>query len=101
MTRNVRGLLAVTVISLAVSVGPARAADPPEGATIHTRTLRVSAAPEPRFALQYLFETPYLEQERGNAAFLYQTAVAQMMQTNSGDECVSWKRTPLAMGSPG
>jgi len=93
--------LAVTVISLAVSLGPTRAADPPEGAAIHTRTLRVSAAPEPRFALQYHFETPYLEQEPGNAAFLYQTAVGQMMQTNSGDWAIDrdtlrqWYNDPI------
>jgi len=101
MTRNVRGLLAVTVISLALSVGPAHAADPPETVTIHTVKLQVSAAPEPRFALQYRFETPYLEQEPGDAAVLYQTAVGQMMQTNSGDWAIDrdalrqWYNDPI------
>jgi len=101
MTRNVRGFLALTLISLALSVGPARAADPPEAVTIHTVRLQVSAAPEPRFALQYLFETPYLEQEPGDAAVLYQTAVGQMMQTNTGDWAIDrdslyqWYRDPI------
>ncbi len=58
-------------------------------------------APEPRFALQYRFETSYLDQEAGNAAFLYQTAVGQMMQTNSGDQAIDrdtlsqWYREPI------
>ena len=61
MTRNVRGLLAVTIIALALSTGPARAADPPQDKAITTRTLQISAAPEPRFALQYRLEPSYLD----------------------------------------
>ncbi len=101
MTWNVRGLLAVTIIATALSAGPARAADRPQRKTITTRTLQISAAPEPRFALQYRFETAYLDQEAGNAAFLYQTAVGQMMQTNSGDQAIDrdtlsqWYREPI------
>ena len=96
MTRYVRSLWAVTVISLTLCAGAIHAADPPE-----TIALQVSAAPEPRFALQYLFETPHPEQERGNAALLYQTAVAQMMQTYGGDQAVDgdtlyrWYRAPV------
>lgn len=88
MTRNVRCLLAIAALSLALCGGQARAADPPKTPTMRTIQLQVSPAPEPQFALQYLFETPYLEQERGNAAFLYQTAVGQMMQMNSGDQAI-------------
>jgi len=88
MTRNVCRLAAVVVIALALCGGQARAADPPKTPMIRTIRLEVDPAPEPRFALQYLFETPYVEQEPGNAAFLYQTAVAQMMQTNSGDDAI-------------
>ncbi len=101
MTRNVRGLWALTVIALALSAGLARAADPPQRKKITTRSLQVSAAREPRFALQYRFEPSYLDQEAGNAAFLYQIVVAQMMQTNSGNEALDgdtlnqWYRDPV------
>lgn len=83
MTRNACGLWAVTFISLTFYSGTVHAADPPQ-----TIALQVSAAPEPRFALQYLFETPYEEQQSGNAAFAYQTAVGQMMQANTGDNAI-------------
>jgi hypothetical protein len=101
MARKVRCLLALTVLSLVPYAGQARAADPPEAEPIRTIQLQLHPAPEPRFALQYLFETPYLEQEPGNAAFLYQTAVGQMMQTNSGDWAIDrdtlrqWYRDPV------
>lgn len=75
MTRYIRALCGPTLISLALTGGYAYAADPPKAAEIHTVTLLMSPAPEPRFALQYRFDVPYLELEPGNAAFLYQTAV--------------------------
>ena len=101
MARKVRCLLALTVLSLVPYVGQARAADPPQAETIRTVQLRLRPVPEPRFALQYRFETSYLEQEPGNAAFLYQTAVGQMMQTNSGDWAIDrdtlrqWYKDPI------
>lgn len=88
MTRNVCRLAAVATIAIALFGEQAHAADPPKTPTIRTIQLQVDPAPEPRFALQYLFETPYVEQEPGNAAFLYQTAVAQMMQANSGEDAI-------------
>jgi len=101
MARKVRCLLALTVMSLVPYAGQARAADPPEAESIRTVRLQLHPAPEPRFALQYLFETPYLEQESDNAALLYQTAVGQMMQTNTGDWAIDsdtlhqWYRDPI------
>lgn len=88
MTRNVCRLLAVATIAIALRGEQAPAADPPKTPTIRTIRLEVDPAPEPRFALQYLFETPYAGQEPGNAAFLYQTAIGQMMQTNSGEDAI-------------
>jgi len=88
MTRNVCRLLAVAAIAIALFGEQAPAADPPKTPTIRTIQLQVDPAPEPRFALQHLFETPYVEQEPGNAAFLYQTAVGQMMQANSGEDAI-------------
>ncbi len=88
MTRNVRGLWAVIVISLALFGRTTHAADPPRAESITTVVMQVSAAPEPRFALQYLFEIPYEEQESGNAAFAYQTAIGEMMRANTGDGAI-------------
>ncbi len=87
MTRYTRGLLALTLISLTSVAGVTRAVDSPSD-PIPTTELHVSPAPQPRFALRYLLEPTYLEQEPGNAAFLYQTATGQMMQVNSGDHAV-------------
>jgi hypothetical protein len=88
MARNVCRLLAIAMMSLVPGAGQVRATSGPQAEPIRTIRLQVDPAPEPRFALQYLFETPYVEQEPGNAAFLYQTAVGQMMQVNSGDNAI-------------
>ncbi len=85
MTRNVCRLLAVAAIAIALCGEQAPAADPPRTPTIRTIQLQVDPAPEPRFALQYLLETPYMEQRSGNAALLYQTAVGLMLEANQGD----------------
>lgn len=88
MTRNLRRLAAVAAIALALCGGQARAADPPKTPTIRTVQLQVDPAPEPRFALQYLLETPYMEQSSGNAALLYQTAVGLMLEANRVEDAI-------------
>lgn len=88
MTRNVCRLAAAAAIALALYGGQARAADPPRTPTIRTIQLQVDPAPEPRFALQYLLETPYMEQSPGNAALLYQTAIGQILEANQGEGAI-------------
>jgi len=88
MARNVRRLMAVAAMALALCGGQARAADPPKTPTIRTIQLQVDPAPEPRFALQYLLETPYMEQRPGNAALLYQTAIGQVLEANQGEDAI-------------
>lgn len=101
MARNVRCLLALTLTSLVLCAGQVRAADPPEAESIRTIKLQLHPAPEPRYALQYLLETPYMEQRPSNGALLYQTAVSQMMETNSGEDAIDrdtlkqWCTSPL------
>jgi len=96
MARNVRWVLVFALICLVPCAGQARAAD-----SIRTVQLRVTAAPEPRYALQHLLETPYEEQRPRNAALLYHTAVSQMMYTNSGkygidrDTLYKWHRSAV------
>ena len=79
MARKVCWVLALALLCLVPCAGQARAAD-----SIRTVQLRVSAASEPHYALQYLLETPYDQQRPRNAALLYHTAISQMMSTNSG-----------------
>jgi hypothetical protein len=88
MTRNACRLATVAAIALALYGGQARAADPPRIPTIRTVQLQVDPAPEPRFALQYLLETPYMEQSPGNAALLYQTAIGQMLEANRAEGAI-------------
>jgi len=101
MARNVRCLVALAVVSLVPYAGQVCAAGRSEAEAIRTIQLQLRPAPEPRCALQYRFEAPYIEQELGNAAFLYQIAVAQMMQTNSGDWAINrdtlrqWYNDPI------
>jgi hypothetical protein len=101
MARNILCLLALAMVSLALCAAHARAADPGDGQSIRTIRLQLSPAPEPLCALEYRFETSYAEHEPGNAAFLYQTAVGQMMQANSGDGAIDrdtlrrWHTDPI------
>lgn len=97
MTPKIRCLLVLAAISLVPHAEPAHAAE-----SIRTVQLRVHPAPEPRCALQYLLETPYGEQRPRNGALLYQTAISQMMETNSGDYAIDrdtlreWQDGPVA-----
>lgn len=102
MTGKARFLLALAAPLLVLHAAQARAADPSEAQTIRTVKLQVQPAPEPVYALQYRLETPYMEQRPGNGALLYQTAVAQSMETNSGphaldaDTLRQWYDSPTA-----
>lgn len=100
MARNVRRLMAVAAMALALCGGQARAADPPKTPTIRTIQLQVDPAPEPRFALQYLLETPYMEQSPGNAALLYQTAIGQILEANQGEGAIDRDTLNRWYGSP-
>ncbi|MBN1362893.1 MAG: hypothetical protein JW993_20005 [Sedimentisphaerales bacterium] len=101
MTDKIRFLLALTAPLLVLRAAQAQAADPPQAQTIHTVKLQVGPAPEPRYALQYRFETPYMEQRPGDGALLYQMAIAQSLETNSGalaldgDTLRQWYDSPI------
>jgi hypothetical protein len=96
MTRKTLCVLALVLFCLVRYAAPTLAAD-----SIRTVQLRLTPAPEPQYALQYLLEVPYDQQRPRNAALLYQTAVSQMMQTNSGkygidsDTLRQWRDSPL------
>jgi len=54
---------------------------PPQKPPIQTTKLLVRAQAAPVYALQYLLETPYMEQRPGNAALLYETALTLLAKT--------------------
>ncbi len=99
MTGRLRILLALASLLFIVCPRQASASNRPEA--IRTIRLRVQPASEPTYALQFRLETPYMEQRPGNAALLYQTAVAQLLETNSGpfaldrDTLVQWYDSPI------
>jgi len=49
-----------------------------EEESIKTVRLSLVAKDEPEYALEYLFETPHMDQRRGNGALLYDTALTLM-----------------------
>jgi len=48
--------------------------------SIRVVQLTLHPAPEPEYALQYRFDTPYIDQRPGNGALLYETAVSLLGQ---------------------
>lgn len=101
MARKVGCLAALLAICLVGLGEVAWAAGGQEAKPIRTVQLRVKPAPEPRYALQYLLETPYREQRPQNGALLYQTAISQLMEINSGEHAIDrdtlreWDSSPL------
>ncbi len=101
MTGKLQFLGALASLLLAICPRQATAANPPQAEAVHTVRLRVEPAAEPTHALQYRFDTPYIEQHAGNGAILYQTAVAHLLETNSGafsldrDTLRQWYDSPL------
>lgn len=55
----------------------------PQADSIPTVRLRLQPQAEPRPALRYRFDTPYLDQHRGNAALLYDTAFSAVVNAES------------------
>jgi hypothetical protein len=79
----------LSVLCALPAVSPAQeqagASIQPRKDSIRTVQLVVDPQPEPRYALTYRLETPYMEQHAGNGALLYQTALALVPEIKSNN----------------
>jgi len=72
-----------------------------ESQSIQTYQLSLTPMGEPDYAMEYLLETPYMEQRLGNRAFLYDAALSILANLQSknpsldGDQLTKWLKTPF------
>jgi len=80
MAPKVRCFMVVLLILFGLSpvVSPVWAGSESEEESIQTFQLTVAPKGEPEYALEYVFETPYMDQRRGNGALLYESALTLM-----------------------
>ncbi len=100
MAPKVRCLMVVFLILLLSSAVSSSvwAGSGSEEESIKTVRMSLEAKGESEYALEYLFETPYMEQRRGNGALLYETALTLMDGVKSDlvdfdeDKLGEWQR---------
>lgn len=101
MAHRIPCFVTLALTLLFASARSARADKEAKTQAIPTVRLSVHPKGEPEYALQYVFETPYMEQDPGNGALLYERALSLVTKTMSEQPDIDeqalrrWQNSPL------